>query len=231
MEPFMEKEITFKDLSLRGKIDHIWTYYRYFILAGIFMLFLVFMIVYQASGTRESLMDVIMLDSNATAHEAVSGFDEFLDEYGYETYEGAVAVNTNLSFYSPEEMAPMDEASKAGAETENYEKEQILFTLMAAGDTELLFGQGDIFLNYAHAGMLADLSQLLPAGLLEQYKDDLIYTDESGTTAAYPCAISLSGNEWLAENGYYKECYFGILYHADDPQIAAQFAEYLLNYK
>lgn len=226
----MEKEIKFKDLSLPKKIDHIWTYYRYYFLAGVFVLLLVLMIVYQATNTRDALMDVIMLDSNATAHEADAGFDGFLKEYGYETYDGAVAVNTNLSFFSPEELAPMDEVARAGAETENYEKEQILFTLMAAGDTELLFGQGEIFLNYANAGMLTDLSGILPAELLEQHKNALVYTDEDGTTNAYPCAVDLSGSPWLEENGYYKECYFGILYHADDPEIAAQFAQYLLSY-
>lgn len=225
----MEKYGSFKDLTLRKKVEHIWIYYRYYILAAIFAVFVIASLINTFFMTPESLLDVIMLDSNPSADSDPAPFAEFMDTYGYENYEGAVTVNTNLRFYDAAELALLEGTDLSAAEQENYDREQILFTLMAAGNTEILFGQNEFFLNYAHAGMLMDLTTILSPELLSRYEDQLIYTTESDTVEAYPCAIALSGNKWLSENGYYETCYFGIMYLTDNPEIAAQFAEYLLN--
>lgn len=226
----MADRVTFQDLSFRQKLDHIWTYYRYFILAGLFVILILVPLIIQTFQAPKSLLDVIMLDSNITGDSAEAGFTEFLQAYGYESYDGAVSVNTNLSFYSQEELEKLDEMSYSAAVQDNYEKQQILFTLMAAGGTEILFGKGDIFMDYADQGMLADLSTVLSPELLDKYAGQLVYTDQNGETEPYPCAIELSGSEWLSRNRYYEECLFGVLALANDSDIAAQFAEFLLNY-
>lgn len=223
----MSEEITFRDLPLKKKLDHIWTYYRFHVLGGIFGLILAVSLIMTLTDKKTSVLDVIMVDSNANAHSETAAFDEFLEYCGITPFDGAVTLNTNISFYSEEEMALLSEQEKSDAVLSNYDKEQMLFTLMAGGGAEVFFGKGDIFLSYADQGILVDLTTVLSPALLERYADQLVYVEEGGSR--YPCAVALKDNPWLAEHGFYTECYFGILYLNDNPESAAQFAEFLLN--
>lgn len=221
----MNKSGAFRDLPTKKKIEHIWEYYKFHILAAAFVLFLIILTVSELSAPKPQL-DALLLNADAEESAAV-GFAEFFSEYGYEYYDGAVALNTTLGFYSEEELSRVED--DAAYRQENSEKELILAAQVAAGNTELLFGTEEHFLFVAEQGLLTDLRTVLSEELLEQYADALIYIDEGGTAESYPCAVALESNSWLAENGYYSgECMFGIMYLADNPEIAADFADFLL---
>lgn len=222
----MEQPITFRDLPFSQKIEHIWIYYRIPIIAALVGVILLISLVQTLANKTEPLLNVIMVDSNANAHGQTDPFDAFLKTCGIEPYAGAVSLNTNISFYSEEELELLNEMERNQAVLDNYDKEQMLFTLMAAGNGDVFFGKGEIFLSYAQEGMLRDLREVLSHDLLAEYEEDLIYVEEEGK--AYPCAITLKDNPWLKENGYYTECYFGVLYLSDNPELAAQFAAFLL---
>lgn len=224
----MEAPVTFRDLTFSKKLEHIWTYYRYAILGVLFGAVLLVSLFYTFFGKPKSVLDVIMVDSNANAHTDTAAFDAFLERCGIEPYEGAVSLNTNLSFYSEDEMAQLNEMDQTQAVLSNYDKQQMLFTLMAAGDAEVLFGKGEVFLSYAEEGLFRDLTEVLSPEQLARYQEQLIYTEEHGVR--YPCAVALHDNPWLAENGYYTDCYFAVLYLSDAPETAAQFAEFLLDF-
>lgn len=223
----MSKQITFRDLSPKKKLEHIWTYYRFPILAAVVGLILLISLLGTFFNREDALLDVIMVDSDANAHGDTAAFDAFLESCGIPPREGAVSLNTNISFYSEEEMALLSETDRNQAVLENYDKEQMLFTLMAAGNAEVLFGKGERFLLYAQEGLYRDLSEVLSPELLERYQDSLIYAEEDGIS--YPCAVRLTDNPWLLESGYYRDCCFAVLYLSDNPEIAAQFAGFLLN--
>lgn len=222
----MEKPITFRDLPFPQKIEHIWIYYRIPIIAVLVGVILLISLVQTLANKTEPLLNVIMVDSNANAHGQTDPFDAFLKTCGIEPYAGAVSLNTNISFYSEEELELLNEMERNQAVLDNYDKEQMLFTLMAAGNGDVFFGKGEIFLSYAQEGMLRDLREVLSPDLLAEYEEDLIYVEEEGK--AYPCAITLKDNLWLKENGYYTECYFGVLFLSDNPELAARFAAFLL---
>lgn len=216
----------FQDLSTKQKIDHIWTYYRAYILAAVFVLVLVVITAVQFTAPKSQL-DILMINSDAQ-DSAARGFEEFFTAYGYDYYDGAVSLNASLGFFTEKQLAAMDEP--AAGQQENMEKELMLSAWLAGGETELFFGTGDQFFFFAAQGMLADLRTILSEDLLMRYADQLDYdTDEGRQTEGYPCAIALSGNPWLTENGYYsKECYVGVLDLSDNKDIAADFLEYLL---
>lgn len=224
----MNNRRTFRELTPAKKLEHIWLYYRVPIIAGCLALVLLISLVTTLSGGSDSLLDVIMVDSNANAHTDTDAFSEFLTECGITPYPGAVSLNTNLSFYSEEEMDQLSQTARQQAVLDNYDKEQMLFTMMAAGKSEVFFSQDAVFRTYADQGMFRDLSQVLPEALLAQYADQLLYGQEDGED--YPCGILLENNAWLQENGYYTRCCFGLLYLSDEPELAAQFAEYLLTH-
>lgn len=222
----MDTPITFRDLSFSQKLEHIWTYYRVPIIAAVLGIILLVSLVQTLSNDTQPLLNVIMVDSNANAHGDAAPFDAFLKDIGAEPYEGAVSLNTNISFYSEEELERLGEMERNQAVLDNYDKEQMLFTLMAAGNGDVFFGKGEIFMSYARQGMLRNLEEVLSPELLEAYKEKLIYVEEEGVS--YPCAVSLSHNPWLEENGYYTECCFGLLHLGKNPETAARFAEFLL---
>ena len=169
---------------------------------------------------RDPLLNVIMVNSNMAEDSSAIGFNEFFETCGYETYEGAADVFDDL--YIQDGMSSYTDT----------QYNQVLYTLIAAGDQDLFFGTEEIFMKYAHAGALQDLSKLLSKETLEKYEEHLIYTDENGETDSYPCAIALTDNAWVQKHGYYSEtCYFGIFVKNAHTETAVEFAEFLLNYE
>ena len=211
----MEKKTDFKALSTRAKFDYIWDYYKFHILAVIVAVCVVVSLIHHYVTYREPILNVIMINCIGGDLADDSGFDEFLESYGHDPAEEPVSLSSNLYF-------------SENSSTDSYTNMQVLAAMMAAGDQDLFFGTGDIYLSYADQGALADLSAVLPADILEQYKDSLIYTTEAGTRDAYPCAIELSDNSWLSENNYYDTCYFGIFYNAPHLDTVLEFADFLL---
>lgn len=212
----MEKKTDFKALSNKAKVEYIWDYYRFPILATIGIGAAAIYMIHHYVTYQEPLLNVLMVNTPAYIDATTDGFEEFFDAYDYESFPDAVSLISNLQFYDNERV--------------NYENVQALSTVIGAGGQDLFFGTGDVFNYYAGSGALTDLSTVLSKDILNQYEDQLIYCDEDGTVDPYPCAVSLSDNEWLTKYGYYDECCFGIFYSSPNPEIAADFAEFLLTY-
>lgn len=223
----MSEQITFKDLTPKKKLEHIWTYYRFLIIGVILGVAMLISLISSIIGNTRSVLDVIMVDSNANGSSDTTAFNDFLESCGIEPFEDAVTLYNNLIYFSEEEMALLDQATQGEASLTNYDTQQMLLALLTAGKSEIFFGKGDLFLSYADQGALLDLTTMLSPELLARYEEQLVYAEEDGVS--YPCAVALKDNPWLVENGYYTECYFGILYLNDNPELAAQFAEFLLN--
>lgn len=164
----MEKKTDFKALSTRAKFDYIWDYYKLHILAAIIAVCVVVSLIHHYVTYREPILNVIMINCIGGDLADDSGFDEFLESYGHDPAKEPVSLSSNLYF-------------SENSSTDSYTNMQVLAAMMAAGDQDLFFGTGDIYLSYADQGALADLSAVLPADILEQYKDSLIYTTEDGT--------------------------------------------------
>ena len=212
----MEKKPDFKAMSTKTKVGYIWDYYRWPILLTIIGVGVLISIIYNRITYREPVLNVLMINCNNLFSNDDSGFHEFLTGYGYDPEESPVSLNASMYF-------PEDDYSQSVNEL------QVLSTLIAAGGQDIFFGRGAIFLNYAEQGAFQDLSTLIPADLLARYEDGLLYAvDEDGTS--YPCAVTITDNEWLTKNNYYDSCYFGILYRGSNPETAVQFAEFLLYY-
>ena len=214
----IRQKINWKDFTFRQKLEYIWDYYRYWILAVVCCAFFIGYTAYEEIAFREPLMNVIMLNAQQKTENAAEGFNEFLDSYGYEKYKGAVSVNNSLRFVETKDM-----------EYQNYQFEQYLFALVNTGEQEIFFGNDQMFMTYVDEGMLLDLRQIIPEELLLSYEDQLIYSDYFGQEKCFPCAVCITNNRFLFENQYYDErCYVGVFYNADQPEIAADFMEFLL---
>lgn len=214
----MEKKTDFKSLTLKAKIGYVWDYYRFHILGAILAAAILFSAIRHFATYREPLLNVIMTNAVNGDYTTTDGFDAFLDAYGYNKKEHPISLSSSLTF---------EERDAASMDT--YTNYEILGILMAAGDQDLFFGDNYIFLEYADQGAFLDLSAILSKETLEKYKDHLIYPSAGGETASYPCAVELTGNQWLKNYGYYDgKCYFGIIRTTEHLHACSQFAEFLL---
>lgn len=207
----------FKELTTKEKIEYIWDYYHLHILGALFGALLLSMFIYSWVTEKEATLSVVMINtpegSTADEYDNVKGFDAFLEECGYEVYDGAIEM---IAGYT---IADEDANAEIKRSVEAY---------LGAGIPHVFFGTGEVYMDYVDMGTFADLSELLSKELLEKYADQLIYSDNNGEVEPYPCAIYLENNTWVTENGYYDDCYFGILEQAPSMEVATDFAEYIL---
>ena len=216
----MEKKPDFKAMPPKKKIEYIWDYYRWHIIITIAVVASVISLIHHYVTYVDPLLNVIMINSYADMNYDIhEGFQEFFDQQGCELdIEDAVSISSNLYF------------TEEDTEGTNYQYMQVLMAMIAAGDQDLFFGTGDMYLSYAEEGVLMDLSTLLSEETMAKYEDCLIYSTDNGESDPYPCAIELTDNEWVKNNGYYGGCYFGIFVNNANQERAVDFAEYLLNY-
>lgn len=213
----MEKKTDFKALSNKAKAQYIWDYYKWPIVLTVAIVSFVVYMIYHYVTYREPFLNVIMINCNDSISATADGFDEFLTEYGYDPKESPVSLSSSLHF-------------SEGEYSMSYNDYQVLTMMIAAGDQDLFFGTGNVFTDYAEQGALIDLSTVLPAELLEQYQDSVLYSTDGGEADSYPCAIEITDNAWLKKNNYYDTCYFGIFYQNHNLEASVQFAEFLLGY-
>ncbi len=215
----MEKKTDFKALSNKAKVQYIWDYYRLHIIVGVAAVLIIGSVIHHFVTYREPLLNVIMINTSSGEATSSDGFNEFLDAYGYDRKDNPVSVFGSLQF--------VDTGINL---TETYSNYEVLSTMIAAGEEDLFFGTGDVFLDYAKQGAFIDLRNILSDETLSKYEGSILYSTDDGETEEYPCAIELTDNEWLKENGYYSDgnCYFGVIYHTEIPDATAQFAKFLL---
>lgn len=213
----MKEKKVFQSLSAKAKLQYIWDYYKFPILGTAAAVGIVIFLLHHFLTYRDPLLNVIMINCNAPYGATEDGFYGFMEKYGYSSDKNNyISLTATMQF-------------RDGADyTESYNDHYLLTTKVAAGNQDLFFGTGEVFLRYAEDGALVDLSTVLSEELLEKYKDNLIYSTDCGEAAPYPCAIEIKENEWLKKNNYYDTCYFGIFYDNQDIETCRQFAEFLL---
>ena len=215
----MNKE-KWNKMTKEQKREHIWEYYKIHIVTTLIVIAVIGWFVYIDLTTVDSLMDVVMTDMEEPLKDD-SCYHEFLSEYGYEVYEGAVSLNQNLNFDL--------ESNDPNAYINNGSAYDALFGLISSKTQEIFFSQPKVFGNCASQEVLVDLSTVLPEELLEAHSDRLFYVTDKDTGEKYPCGVNVEGNPWMeqVQKGY--KGYVGIIHTTDAPQMAVDFMEYFLN--
>ena len=203
----------FKNLSPGKKLEFIWDYYRFAILAVICAAIILVSALVSAITYQEPVLKLIMVNSLTMQDDPESGFREFLEANGYPSED---SVENHQIYVSD-------------SDTQGFQGFQVLAAEIAAGGRDVLMGTPELITSYGQAGALQDLSALLPEEVLEEYAGSRRYSDEEGETERDPCAVLLTDNRWLTENQYYfGACCVGILQRGDNPEAAVQFLQFLL---
>ena len=169
----MEKKTAFKDLSRKAKVQYIWDYYRWHIIAAICLVAFVISMIVHYAAYRESVLDIVMVNTLNPYEESVSSTDEFFEQEGF-TKKEEVTVDTSITFSDDDNYST------------NYYSNQKLTLKLSVGDADVLFAPEFVFQQYADAGSLMPLTDYLTADELEQYKDMIVYATDSETGETAP---------------------------------------------
>ncbi|MGN0142443.1 MAG: transporter [Roseburia sp.] len=213
----MEKKTDFKALPPKSKLQYIWDYYRWKILVTILLLAAAISLIHHYVTYRDPVLTLIMINSNGYEYADTAPFDQFLDYVDIDSNEYDVEFLSTP--YFPEGSTNMG----------TYTDLEVMGVQIASGSTDIFMGNGSVYMDYLNQGALLDLSTVLPADILEQYADQLIYSTSDGETAPYPCAIEFPHNQWLADHNYYTgSCCVGIFVNSSRTEMGAKFLEFLV---
>lgn len=197
---------------LGQKLEYIWYHYKLVIGLIALALVLVVGVAGHYATARDPLLKVIMISTDDIIPSAEAPFEAFFREYGYESFDGAVQTGI---FDLSDPMNPY------------YSNNVIAVAGKMSVEQDLFLGKGADYLDMANQGVLADLSKILPAQVLAQYEDQLLYCQPEGKEA-YPCAVWLEDNHWVDQSGVYKACYLGMVERSANRETATEFLEYVL---
>lgn len=212
-KPVQDMITTFRGLSGRARLQYAWDYFRYPLLVAVCVIWLLGALIAQYVTHRDPLLDVIMVNPATPSAIDAGAFDAFLEEYGYERFEGSVSI---ASFLLNREGNP------------HYQEDYMTLMVRLTGEPDLLFGTGPEYLEIANQGRLADLSQFLPEELLKKHEGALLFSDSAGEREPYPCAVLLPRGHWMTGQYYGEGCWLGVLERAGHWDTAREFVEYLL---
>lgn len=134
---------------------------------------------------------------------------DFLKRNGIDPDKVDISISANLSVSADAQ----DSASQTNI--------QMIQARLMANSVDVFFAPEDFFTSIGEFEYLADLKDYLPADVLEEYKDDLVYIKGLDSGKTYPVGIRLKNNKWVKKTGWYKdEVVVGIADNAKDGDLA-----------
>ena len=128
----MEKKTAFKDLSKKAKVQYIWDYYRWHILVAICLVALVISMIVHYATYKESVLDIVMVNTLNPYEESISSTDEFFQQEGF-TNKEEISVDTSITFSEDDNYST------------NYYSDQKLTLKLSVGGADILFAPEFVF--------------------------------------------------------------------------------------
>ncbi len=208
----------FKEMTLGGKLEHIWEYYKLALLGiTLGVALIVYIVVRIVMPDPESILNVTLVNAYPQAGMNGNVFERYLTEQGYNPKEETIAVNAGL--YLGTEMANPTNATVF----------QALLAMTLVGEIDLLAGDAGIIDMIGSGNGFLEIDEVLPTELLEKYQDSLYTVTVPESGEEYVCAIRLPKGNPLEQDGYYEaDVVAGIPYTAQHPEMAREMLLYLL---
>ncbi len=214
----MEKKTNLKELTNKQKVEYIWDYYRWKILAVTAVVITVISLIHHFATYVEPMLSIIMVNSNMVFSDETPGLDEFIETSKVNSID-EIDIDASIAFSSLENPSS------------DYMMTESISVRFAVGGNDIIFAPEEIYTYYAASGCMLDFRTVFSEEELDAYKDMLYYTTDEETGEIYPCAFILSEDSWAVTNGYYSDsCYLGIIYNNDDAELSKEFLEYVLTH-
>lgn len=158
-----EQKQKFKDMTFKEKWRYFWDYYKIHTIVTIFAVILIVTFAKDMIlNNQECVLSVAMINGYP-----VTDSDVFMEEYAtyaeIDSKEYEVTLDTSYQ-YSKDDMSQMTMATV-----------QKLMALVSASALDVMISDYEAVDNYANSGFFVDLRTVLPADLLEKFKDSFYY--------------------------------------------------------
>ncbi|MCM1174401.1 MAG: hypothetical protein NC341_05045 [Blautia sp.] len=154
-----------KDMSLKGKLDYFWYYYKIHTFVVIAVIALAGTFIYQLVTSKDAAFYSILISSDTSIVDAQEWDAEFAEYAGIDTEEYNVIFDTSFVFTSN---------SFTDYTMSSMEK---LVAMASAGMIDVVIADTATFEKLARSEFYTDLTAILPPETLEKFKDCLYYTD------------------------------------------------------
>ena len=202
----------------KSRINFIWDYYKIPIIAVLTIIGLALILFISNIGRKDASMYVVLLNNDSSLVECdPSIFDEQLSKSSLNLKGKSVDVNDKLS------------VGYEGNEAADIETMQILTALFTISDLDLYVADKKYFDYFLEDGGYCDLSLVLDEDLLNKYKDDLYYWENSNGQKIL-CGIILHKGSIIHKAGYYHDdVIMGVVSNANNMEVAVEFIRLMLS--
>lgn len=213
----MEKK-TFKTMTMGEKLEHIWEYYKLVILGiAAAVALIIYIIVKAVTPEPDVVMNAVLVNANSFDVQEENCFQRYLKENNYDLE--SETINVNASMY-------LDSTNDAQTSAVSY---QVLVAMNMVGEIDLLIGNESVIDMLGSGQGLFEVEDILPAEIVEKYKEQLYTVEDSETGETYVCGIWLPEENALKQDGYYfGEVLAAIPYTAENMDTAKDVLLYLL---
>lgn len=202
-------------MTLKGKAEYIWEYYKIPIVGTIVFVAIVVSLITSITGKKDTILTTTVIgypNDTFLSPYLKDGFEKYL-EIDKENEE--VLMDTSMTF-----------DSSAGA-NQDYISTSKLMTLMAAGSLDVIICEQGFIDHYSKQGTFLNLETDLPEDLKEALSEKFVMTtNEEGIKI--PNSIDLTGSELVKESGMpFKEPRIAIVVNSQLKENAFEFLRYL----
>lgn len=216
-EQQMKQKEAFKALSVGGKIQYIWNYYRAHIIVGAIIIAFVGYLIYHYATFKDTVLDILMVNSDLQYENLEDdGLGEFKGLIGFDEKKQDIILDKSLAYSDNQEQA-------------NIYDVQATTIKMSVDGNDVCFSDEYAFNAYAKDGAFLDLREYLTEDEMASIQDNIAYATDEVTGEKVPCGIHLVDHPWLQKTSYYQnDAYVGIMINNDDLDTATAFIRYLL---
>lgn len=212
-----EQHNKMKGKSFKEKFGYFWEYYKVHTIVAILLIICVSNFIYTQVTKKDIVLEVAFVNTMLSGDDkAVEQLDyDITSMLGYDPAKYETVLNTNM-------MVTYDGMDQFSAV--NMQK----LVAMTSANSLDIFLADDVYIDHNYqAGMFADLSEMLPADVLSQYEDRLLYRDiEEDGKGEVPVAIDVSGSGlWITPEA---PAWFALAANTVKSADAAKFLEYIM---
>lgn len=154
-----------RDMSLKGKLEYFWYYYKIHTFVALAVIAFVIMFIQQYRANKDYAFYAILINVDGAYIQNNQWGDAFSEYAGIDTDEYSTYIDTSFA---------LSTSNYSEYYISNMEK---LTVMIQTGMVDVIVADTAVFESQAQNEYYADLESVLPEETLEKYKDYLYYTD------------------------------------------------------
>ena len=216
-----------QSMNFKDKVIFIAQYYGLKIAAIALIAIVVVYFVAHYALAKDTVLNIMavnaqdIMNSSAAADEQ-SFYEEFMEDNDIDLSKSEISIDSSLNVVGDDNT---DQSTAMG----NMQSVQVQ---LLAGTDDIMFADEEFFTQVGMMGYLADITQLFPQEVLDQYADDIVYVTLAETQDKVAVGIRLKDNDWISRSGWFanvKEPVIGICAATQNMDLAKKFMLYVLD--